>query len=448
MFILFTNILIKDKLSRNVIGLYLIWWATWLLISTFNPFELYDVSINIYLLLLLNVSTFLMGYLSVLGKRQHEVLNGSPLIDIKSMVKLYDRMVLSNKFFKLILVILFFILAYYFILYQKSVDLYGIGQARYLRFRVGGLFKLGIEIIIYNYVISTAIYLCISIISFSVLLGKIKSFIFLVSSLNLLLYAGIGAGRFILVMCAFSIIFAKLVSKVCAYKDYSGTMQQKKALKTGIIVGILIFLVILYCIYLTGYRMGIQEISIDAALSATKRFFNSVVLYCIGSFRALDYAFKSGILGEEYFFGRATLAGIDEFLTLSLNTFGIDISTAITRIDSQIQEFFLVGNGQLFNALFTNVFWFYKDFGILGVVFIPFLHGRLLRLFLRKFRVLPTLPTFIICVLIFNAAMMSSLSWYFQTISSELALIIAYFWYKKNKNNIKGKRAAKEDLTK
>lgn len=61
--ILISNRLIIDSFSRKISFIYLLWWGTAIVISTFDPAELYSVSMKTYMLLLINVWAFNWGFL-------------------------------------------------------------------------------------------------------------------------------------------------------------------------------------------------------------------------------------------------------------------------------------------------------------------------------------------------------------------------------------------------
>ena len=60
--ILISNRLIIDSFSRKISFIYLLWWGTAIVISTFDPAELYSVSMKTYMLLLINVWAFNWGF--------------------------------------------------------------------------------------------------------------------------------------------------------------------------------------------------------------------------------------------------------------------------------------------------------------------------------------------------------------------------------------------------
>ena len=60
--LLFVRYGIKDKLSRFLILGHLCYWFICLIISTFNPFGLYEVSPDTYYIFILHTLSFLLGF--------------------------------------------------------------------------------------------------------------------------------------------------------------------------------------------------------------------------------------------------------------------------------------------------------------------------------------------------------------------------------------------------
>lgn len=61
--IIISRFVINDKLSKVIILIYLFWWAICLGVSSFNLYELFPVQRSTYILLILNVGMFYLGFL-------------------------------------------------------------------------------------------------------------------------------------------------------------------------------------------------------------------------------------------------------------------------------------------------------------------------------------------------------------------------------------------------
>ena len=131
--------LVRDKLSQKTIIAYLSWWSLWLVISTLNPFGVFPVANRVYLLLLLNVFMFTLGFVlyGQIRRRQKGRLleNGT-----------FQRTVLNNSMFKLVLIVLLAAVGYLFFKYLAILNLKGAAGGRTTLFEVGELFLNKYEI--------------------------------------------------------------------------------------------------------------------------------------------------------------------------------------------------------------------------------------------------------------------------------------------------------------
>lgn len=109
-----------------------------------------------------------------------------------------------------------------------------------------------------------------------------------------------------------------------------------------------------------------DSLSLDVMLDAANTLFEHFIVYFVGSFRAFDYAVEhyDNLLGLN--FGRMTLAGFDEIYALAFRSLGFNIMPFSNYWGEILAEPIQVGNDVFFNALYTAVFNFYFDFGVLG----------------------------------------------------------------------------------
>ena len=103
-FLLFTKILIKDKLSLVFLQLYLIWWAILLFISTFNPYGLFPVSEYIYGILILSIFCFSLGFIS--NKNIRNVNNNEKKLLNEDLLLKYLIELSKSKIFLFLLIFL------------------------------------------------------------------------------------------------------------------------------------------------------------------------------------------------------------------------------------------------------------------------------------------------------------------------------------------------------
>lgn len=129
-----------------------------------------------------------------------------------------------------------------------------------------------------------------------------------------------------------------------------------------------------------GLREGLEETN------------SHIVSYLGGPVVAFDYALNSNMLEEcgGYQYGTMTFASIDEMLFMvqvilkKISGTGVLPARAINKIGTYLHENYIdVGTEWRWNALYTSCLYYYLDFGILGVLLIPFVFGIMVRLSIR-----------------------------------------------------------------
>lgn len=426
--IIISRLVIKDKLSKVIILIYVLWWALWLGLSTFNFYDLYSVSNSTYFLLLLNVTMFCIGFLFCDAFR-HKNRTNIPCID--------DKVSKRSGFLKLLIIVVI-ILLYYWLRYRNVVQSMGSSNIRMERFLVGNVFSSGPEIIFFNYFIESFMYAANIVLAYVIIYGELKNITFILLASSVFLNAGIGSGRgpVIAVLIAIALIFfnRKIDSgKKMRIADLLNKVGKTKKIRLRNILFIVFIALIIfvYSAWLTALRIGYTEFSMQAIQIGWNEFFKECVVYFTGPFRALDYGLKVYPEKVGYLFGRGTFAGIDEIINMALKIVGISYTSANGIIGELLQNNQIqIGYNQSFNYAYTSVMIHYFDLGTLGVIIFPFLYGFFVRKAVFLYENKPILPTLIIMVFLFNTMVTSVFSWGLQSPASNILLIGCYFWYK------------------
>ena len=103
--LLLSSLLNKDHISFFFIRTYLLWWAILLLISLTDPYDLYPVSAKAYVLLLISVSSFSIGFIAYRLANKTPVKNYTIEKNSDWLMKSYDHLK-SNTFFIIFLMFL------------------------------------------------------------------------------------------------------------------------------------------------------------------------------------------------------------------------------------------------------------------------------------------------------------------------------------------------------
>ena len=411
--LIFNISLVRDKLSRVFLSIYICWWALLLIISTFNPYGLYAVSDNTYLVLVLNVSIFSFGFI-LSGPKQRASKNNN--IDaIYRFIHSFESL-LKNKIFKIILLLFTIVLGYYFIRYNSVIKNYGLVNVRTIRYYVGYLFGSTIEVLFYNYFIEGSSYFIIFAVAFSIVWGRINNIVFYLLILSFFFYSALGAGRTASIDVVLNIVFLVIIKKIISPKNplsqnsFPLRFQHiNKRRRYYIVLALIAFYGL--AVYLTSFRTGLTEISVENFVIGNDVLTQQIIVYCTGPFRALDYAITNlqGTFGFHY--GRLTFAAFDELIGYFFRYLGVDYPVMNHLMGSFISGSIQIGYNQSFNALYTCIFSFYFDFGIIGVILLPFLYGFLFRRIIVNFEYEHTLTNLFILIVVSVTTINSVFTW-------------------------------------
>jgi oligosaccharide repeat unit polymerase len=418
---------LRDKLSLNFLVIYQIWWLIMLAISVFNPFSLYAVSDYTYFLLVLNVFFFSIGFV---------ISRVTAKIKVTEMQNNFEKVMLDsynntkdNKLFLVVLVLFSAMILNYLLKYQQVILLEGVEESRTMRYFVGKVFSTQIEIYFYNYVIESFSVLVLVFLAFSFVWMRFN-IAFFVSLFFAYLFSSFGSGRGYIIELGFLIGFLFLVKNTLGLNKTSELTSQKnnKIRKKKIIAFFVLvptlFSFYLFSIYLSNLRNGLFEINYENFIEGNNYFFEQIVIYCVGSFRALDYGVNVLCKTVPLGFGSFSFAGLDEIFGFLLKFLGINYNYSNLTYGEIVGPNFKIGYDQEYNALFTNTFSQYLDFGILGVVFLSFFWGFVFNRFIVAFMNNFSLYKLLIVAYLFVIAIMSVLTWKLQAPSSFIFLIL------------------------
>lgn len=421
-------VVIKDKLSRVIILLFLLWWTIWLGLSTFNFYELFSVSNTTYYLLLLNVMMISFGFFvsgAFKNKRQ----------DCSKHISSNDYKRLG---FLILLTIMLFILFYYYFKYMNIVSSGISSNIRMERFTVGNLFSSGPEIIFFNFFVESFMSAAIVVLAYMIIFGEIKNITFALLAASVFVYSGIGSGRGLAMTVLYDMILIFFIRVIDSNKPVNLDRFLQKVGKTKKIrfrnILFSVFAAVLVFIngaWLTALRMGYKEFSFETVKIGWEEFFRQGIVYYTGPFRALEYGLKVYPEKVGYLYGRGTFAGIDEIISMGFKVLGINYTSANGIIAGLLQNNQIqIGYNHYFNYAYTNVMIHYFDLGVLGVIFFSFFYGFFVRKAVFLYERKPELPTLIIMVFLFATMLGSVFSWKLQSPSAVIVIVGCYLWYK------------------
>lgn len=362
-------------MSKGVIVCFLGYWSLSLVLSTFNPSRLYDVSASTYFILLLHLLLFVVGF-SIIPPKSFKVHLNAGRYDVSSICN-------SWLFWVLFLVIVLF--GVHLLITQSAVlAFYSTGNIKTDKLEL--LFE-GSRLKYYFYDLICTPFFYFSMALFSYLLFYQKRMIHVKLALLtlIIIYSFIGGGRATVMLIVFFLLFFYF-SGNRIHTSNSEVTPIKITLKSFLLGFLIVGVIVSGMVYVTYIgQHGLNGVDIQEFQETSGEFANQIIVYSLGPFRAFDYALNHPLLyfNSGYHFCRVTFSGLDYFLSLVSGVLGFPF-TPINTISLSILQGndIMVGHDLGFNFAYTSVIFPYMDLGIAGVCIYGLLFGYLSRKFI------------------------------------------------------------------
>lgn len=380
-------------------------WAIDLLILTQSPYGLYEISDNTYWLLIINILFFSFGFL-IRGK-------GHIKTEDKSHFNFDINSILTNKGFQCIAIIGCLITLYYFRIFLVASSIasslsdvrtnYYSGELYGPLFNVfNGVFLQPLQILSYPLVV------------YGLLFNR--KWVIIPLSIFLITYNSLTGGRFGYIKIFYSFIFL-----VCCTQQ----LNIKRIISLCMGAGVLFLLLS----YVTAGRMESGGSVIDRIENGADKTLQHITTYACGASVALDHAINSDFLDrmDGYSYGGLTGSSVVQVSYIVLNKLGLKFKQPMEQFTQIKQnEYITVGPELYFNALYTSVLYFYMDFGILGVFFLPFIFGWICRFMIDKLILYNNYYLLVLVNYLFILTMFSITDYNFTSYTSLFVVIILY----------------------
>lgn len=386
---------------------FLIWWGVLLSVSISDPYGLNPVSHDTYIVIVGFVLSYAIGFaIHATGAKSYLRVCAIDAFGIVNELK-------KSKINFILETFCIFVLAAYCLEYFQYLNESGAGSSRSARFDVGLIFKSTFEAAIFEYTIGAILWVNILIASLGAVRSDARSLLWVLSLLYCVLYISFGGSRFTIAeICIFTIF---LINSL-------GSKSSK--LKSILSVAILSYILTLYSTYI---RLIDDSFSVNALLEANDALLEQVVVYMVGSIRALDHfintngsqPFSSGL--AELTFGWAYEMASHLQTLLRIDLIGVSKWGEYVAIPIDI------GNGNGFNALYTAIFNFYVDFSWIGVVVFAFLFGLVSSFSLNRFYLRGTIIWLLISGMLYVSAMLSNFFWLWSVGPPVLSMVYLNF---------------------
>ena len=384
-----------------------------IIISLFNPLNMYAVSAYTYFLIIVCTISFLMAFNKISkhiikSKQDFNQIENKKLISLDNLLK--SKILLAS------IIIILIIVIYYLIKYNIIIK--GMSKLDIRMVRFNQLFDSGLEALFFNYVIAGSMYI-LSII-FSVLLTnkKIKNPIFIFSTITILLYSLIGYSRMIYLNIVIY-IFINILLK----PNLKELINVKNIIKI-ILIGFALIIILFGMLYA---RICKSSAPIKDNISKTlNNQTEQIIEYSVGGFRLLDHFIKNGFenFPRKYTYGQATFAGIEEIILYPIKGIGVEIDSFNNIIGDYTQKSIKIGAKTNFNAFYTCVMNFYLDYGLIGVILFPILHSMLIIFSLKQYYLKKDIFSFMLLNFVLLNLFFSIIRWNYQSGTSVFVLVV------------------------
>ena len=369
-------------------------WFISLVLSSFNLYGLYPVSIETYTIMIINVLGFVLGFVSVKIEKNKFINSGNDLLsgDIADLLN-------SRLFFCLL--ICGIILVYTFLRnYFTEMTYTAFDRVESVELSILGSNK--IVALFYMYFASPLFYFVNLILAYSLIFYRKKIVIVCLCS-YIIIFALIGGGR-----VPFIVIFIAL----CLVLFLGSNYKLRKLIAP---IAVLFLLVYLIMSYITAIREGILDFDWYAFETGSDILNKHFVTYVTLPFRLFDYALNHDYLHKlgGYYWGLSSFDSINLYMSLFLRLFSIDIDQISMETTNYLQETWIdVGRDDVANYAYTNAIYHYLDFGVIGVFIVPFLFSRLVRLVIRELYIHKSIFALALLFYLYYVMVHSVFSWH------------------------------------
>lgn len=397
----------NDELTKKILRSYFIIMFIIMAVSMLNPVGLYNVSNYTYILLGINIICTAIPII-ILTRKNAESVQNKRKIDCDVIIK--SKWILALEICACV------ILIYYFFKYLNIIGSIETSQIRIARFEL--LFNSSFETLFYNYIVSGIV--TISTLIFSILLvnKKVKNPMFIVITTNIILYTLIGFGRMTIFALLIYIFFAILITK-----DIKAIINKKNI---AILLTVIFIIFVCFSLIICVRMMDKQQSFLENIVQAINNQFNQIFEYFLGGIRMFDNFVQNGFPEfQNYTYGRATFAGLEEIILYPIKGIGIDIDSFNNLAVDIMSRASDVGvNTLYYNAFYTALMNFYLDFGIVGVILFSILHGIFIGVIIKKYEKNNNIWSLMLTIYVLKNLVLMILHWEYQGGSTMFVLII------------------------
>ena len=424
----------KGKLEKRVCKLFNIYWILLMVFSVLMPYGGHKISDRAYLIFAVFAATISIGYVVGVMPKHKVYYTKQQAQDTDENIKKAFTCFVNSKFLLCFLLIVLLINIIYAYKYYSVISVVGGVEARNLRFFVGELFRSTYELLFFNYIITPVKYLACFIIAMEIYFEIFKRLPTCLCFCIAALSSYIGGGRFELMYLLLCIILAFFMkSQVFTVGKHRTFEIRKSTLKSAFLIIVACCGILFMSVYATALRRNRSALESGEFKNNSQILLEQFSGYNLGGLGAFDVGLDSGLIKNQYYFGRASIfGGFEEIMQYITKYVGFSFTSVRTKIGIAFNDSIHVGNKD-FNALYTALSYFYQDFGILGVAILSYAFGFFVgRTLKNRRRSLFLMGVFFHA---FYQYMILNLNWYFTSGDSLIYFLMLWLMTKKFRVN-------------
>lgn len=396
--------LLINKKFYDLMFLYAVLWGGVVFLASFKAYGMREYSVRTVGYILCGIVSYAFGWW---------VANNVPRIVIRK-IKM-NRMSVSNNTREKIIKIIMLITFAWYIFFSIRTTLLLVNGSSYIQIRNMNqgyteelLFKSGIENLFQSLIFSPISTASFIIMATYFMAAKKHLDLFLLSLVTNLLKAYAVASRFTLLYCVIVLlvlmgIFKKFISK--------GLMRNLK---------ILMSITIVFFVLITFFRGY-------SAKSYFLSFIKTIYIYMASPVPMFDYCISNYF--KEFKYGKMFFMGILDLIDsiISYSGIPIDLTSDIKTIVSETERFVRLYQTNYFNAFASIFYYFYVDFGVIGIIIFNAIYGYISRIVfnnvLYRGRILD------VAILIYFVQMVTQtiVRWPFSMLSNIMVFLYLYW---------------------
>lgn len=352
-----------NVISKRLLLCFQIVWTIAFTLLVWNPINFYPINTYTYILVLVNVLSFSLGYYIIICKSK-----ACKYFHITKLIANIERLS-SNKYFKILSILILIYTTYIFATNIRTLLLYqSLSNVRDLYFEdadklYGANFSLIRDFVLTPFssiVTPIFAYLCYKRINiWTIIYG-----VFLFEN------ASLSGGRFGYVKIFIGFLFVLFCILI--------NEPQKKIIRfVSIITSVFFFIII----STTMLRSGNLTISTKSIADSKNETLEQFAIYVSGPIAALNYSIENDYVRKlgGHTFGAATFCSVDRLIQPIVKIFNptrLPVSNDFIGFKQENLISIYPSHGT-YNALYTAILFFWMDYGFLGVLILPFIIGSI-----------------------------------------------------------------------